>query len=142
METEEPAQNRVGAVALAARNIGLGVLVFVVIIAVKSAVSDDSVAIPVGSRCSIARATYGLKDLGKAYSDLEKAQKANDEFGLTELARRDVAVLLRADIPCLVIDTNFLDHFASYRQVRVLSEPYLGEALWVKKSDLAALGSK
>ncbi len=119
----------------------MGVLVFVVIIAVKS-VSDDSVAIPVGSRCSTARATYGLKDLGKAFADLEKAQKANDEFGLAELAQRDVAVLLPAGIPCLVIDTNFLDHFASYRQVRILSEPYLGEALWVKKGDLAALESK
>jgi hypothetical protein len=108
-------------------------LLFIGLLAVVIVSQGD---FPVGTRCSILRSTYGLKDLDKAYANWDKAQKANDELGLAELGQHDVAVLLPFGTSCLVIDTDFFTHFIGYRQVRVLSDPYLGKAFWVKQSDL------
>jgi len=108
-------------------------LLFVGILAVTIVAQQD---FPIGARCSILRPTYGLKDLDKAYAGWDKAQRANDELGLAELAQQDLAVPLQPGTPCLVIDTDFLTHFVGYRQVRALDGPYLGKAFWVKQSDL------
>lgn len=115
---------------------GVGVILLLIAgFAGKNAL-DQSDANPVGSSCSVLQPTYGLKDLDKAYDDLGKAKKANDEIGLTELSQRGVAVVFPAETSCLVIDTDFFKHFTYYRQVRILSGPYFGSAFWVKVTSL------
>lgn len=124
--------------AVTAKDVAKGVgavLLLIMFFAGKSAL-DKSEAIPVGSNCSVSQPSYGLKDLDKAYDDLDKAEKANDEIGLTELAQRGAAVLFSAETSCLVIDTDFFKHFTFYRQVRILGGPYFGKAFWVKVTAL------
>jgi hypothetical protein len=49
------------------------------------------------------------RDLDKAYDDLEKAQRVNDEYGLAELTQHDLAFLILEGTRGLVIDSDFLN---------------------------------
>jgi len=115
---------------------GVGVVLLLIAVFIGKSVLDESDAIQVGSKCSVSQPTYGSKDLDKAHDDLDKAKKADDEIGLSELAQRGVAVLLPAETSCLVIDSDFFKHFTFYRQVRILSGPHFGKAFWVKVTSL------
>lgn len=114
----------------------VGAIFLLILVFVGKSALDQSDAIPVGNSCSVLQPTYGLKDLDNAYDELAKAQKANDEIGLTELAQRDVAILFPAETSCLVIETDFFKHFTFYRQVRILSGPYLERVFWLKVASL------
>jgi hypothetical protein len=89
-----------------------------------------------GSRCLVSRAIYGTRDLGKAHDELEKAQNVNDEYGLTELAQRDLAIPISEGTHGLVVDSDFFKHLVAYRQVRILDGPYTGKALWISSDAL------
>lgn len=89
-----------------------------------------------GSRCLVAKTTYGIRDLGRAYEDLEKSRRAGDEIGLAQLIERDDVALLSPGTYGLVIDTDFWKHWSFYRQVRITSGSDLGKALWIELNAL------
>jgi hypothetical protein len=130
MAHNRPAETSIG---------GIGCLIIGLMVAVLIYNAVDSFkAIPVGTQCTTSRAAYGVKDLTESYAKLEKSQEAHDNIGLAELSERDVAVFLPAGTACLVIDTDFTQHFTLYRQVRVLNGSYFGKAFWIKKEYLTA----
>ena len=92
--------------------------------------------LPIGTHCLLKSKTYAAKDLKESYEVLEKAKRANDEFGFAELALAGKAAPLDAGVACLVLDTNLWAHFASYRQIRVLTGAYMGQVFWVQQNDL------
>lgn len=108
----------------------------VVAVAVVGPAKEDWTKIPAGSQCVVTQTIYGTRDLDKAYDELGKARKVNDEFGIAELGQHDVAILLPEGTQGLVIDTDFFKHFTFYRKVRILSEPYIGKALWIQRDAL------
>src|SRR4051794_15468517 len=101
------------------RSLGTACLLFI-LIAAGGVMADQAEQwwkdLRPGTPCTIAREAYGVKNLGEAYDQLKKAQDANDDFGLAELAQRGSAVPLAAGTSCLIIDSNFFTHFAKYRQ--------------------------
>jgi hypothetical protein len=100
---------------------------------------DHSEKFSVGAHCSLARTTYGTKDIvGQSYAEFDKATAAKDELGLADMIERHVVALLPEGTSCLIIDTNFFEHYTPYRRVRILSGWDVGKAFWVKKSDLVA----
>jgi hypothetical protein len=109
------------------------------VLAVVGPAKEEWTRIPAGSECLVSRTIYGMRDLDKAYDGLNKARKVNDEFGIAELAQQDVAISVPAGTQGLVIDTDFFKHFTFYRKVRILSEPYMGKALWIRRDALAAV---
>jgi hypothetical protein len=99
-------------------------------------VGPEWMRVPDGSHCVVSESVYGVRDLDKAYDELTKAQKVNDDLGIAELVHRDVATPVPVGTHVLVIDGDFFRHLAFYRDVRILDGPYMGKAVWVNRDAL------
>jgi hypothetical protein len=122
-----------------AENVGCGFLLLMVVAFAISGYSEWN-KIPTGSQCALTRSVYGMRDLGKAYEALKKAVQAKDDWGIDELSRNGQAIRLSEGTPGLVIDTEFQsDDWSHYRQLRILSGPDAGKALWVRRDVLQSL---
>jgi len=97
--------------------------------------NDD---LPDGCNCIVSESTYGVRDLDKTYEALNRAQKVNDQFGITELVQNGAAGMVPEGTRGLVIDSHshFLPTLTWYRKIRILDGAHVGRALWFKKSVL------
>lgn len=117
------------------KNIAWGAALIFALFVVNE-VGDEWMRVPDGSHCVVSQSVYGVRDLGKAYDELTKAQKVNDDLGIAELVQKEVAIPVAVGTHVLVIESDFLKRLTFYRDVRILDGPYTGKAVWVNRDAL------